>query len=132
MLALLVSAILAFTTPPSNVQPTTSCPADHPDSRELVNRFLSLSGFAADRTELGLGGVSPASARVLSDASDAVCDQFKSQIDASGTTGWDWTAYEVGSYYFVAFRRTDGELHLGHVPLYIFTTNMQQVRGITM
>lgn len=134
MLNLLIAWMLVLAPAPVTNADLTPCPADHPDSRKLVNLYLTLQGFSADRSALGLYNTSTSSVRILSDATDAaVCQSFADQIATSGSgPGWQWTAYQVGSYYFVAFRRADTAPHMGHVPLYIFTTGMQQVRGITM
>jgi hypothetical protein len=136
MLILLFAWMIVITpsAPSTPARQMTPCPADHPDSRELVNRFLTRDGYAEDRSSLGLSGATTASVRVLSDETDGtVCQRFADEIAASGSgPGWAWTAYEIGGYYFVAFRHADANVHLGFVPLYIFTTGFQQVRGITM
>ena len=133
---LLLAILLTLATPARRTLAQTSCPADGARSRELVIRFLTRSGFGPDRSDLGLAGATVTSIRVLSDATDAAaCQQLAVAVDAaSAGPNWRWTVYRVGSYYFVAFRRSEtaNTKWLGFVPLYIFDTSFRQVRGMTM
>ena len=116
--------------------PQGSCPADHPDSHTLSERFLSRSAYTQDRQELGLTSYTPVQVRVLTDPSDtAVCQHFVSLFGASGTNPeWFWTAYEVGGYYLVAFRRpppAEG-FRLAFTPLHVFDKSFAHVRSFAM
>jgi hypothetical protein len=114
----------------------TVCPGDHPDSRELVSRFLTRTGFGPDRAALGLAGVTAETVRVLNDSQDAsACRTLADAVDAAGAgDNWRWTGYQVGNYYFVSWRRSETATTrwIGFVPLYIFDTSFHQVRGLTM
>lgn len=94
-----------------------SCPVDHPRSRDLAERFLTLPGYAQDRQAVGTVGYSPGDLRVLGAADTQVCDRIRQTITAQ--PGWEWTAYQVGNKYFVAMRRITppGGYRLGFSPL---------------
>lgn len=127
---------LAFAVAPQAVQAQGTCRGEGSASRELVSRFLTRPGFGPDRSELGLAGATMSNVRILADETDAsACQQLATAVDAAAAgSNWRWTGYQVGNYYFVAFRRSEtaNSKWLGFVPLYIFDTTFHQVRGITM
>ena len=85
---------------PRLIRADSSCPADNPDARKAVIKFLSGSGYAGDRTDLGLSIDDTASVQVLVDTTDAAaCGWFKRQVIPDSSRSWAY--YKGHGYYFI-------------------------------
>jgi len=87
-----------FITRPALTQPPSGCPSGNEAAREVVEAYLSDSGWADERQEAGIS-VSPREIRLSSDAQDPdVCQQL---TDGISNTEWlEHFFYEAGPYYF--------------------------------
>jgi hypothetical protein len=132
MLTTLLSLLL-FAAPAHPSVPTV-CPADEEGPRAVVERLLVRSTFAAVRDSLALTGKGPADLRPLRDAVDAhACQRLTEMFGTSAQNPeWQWSAYQVGSYYMVAFRRVPHAgtpKRLGWSPLYVLDGSFNPVRS---
>jgi hypothetical protein len=113
-----------------------ACPADHPTSRAIAERFVTMSAYAADRQQIGIAGYTPADLHLLTDSSDAdMCARFATYLGGTGMTGeWQWSIYKLGAVYVVAGRhaRSDGGYHMEFLPLYVFDSNLNPLASIGM
>ncbi|HSU15616.1 hypothetical protein [Longimicrobium sp.] len=115
----------------------SSCPPDDTGSRALVERFFTRDAFRAARESLGYtAAVSSGQIRLLAGTADeVVCSRIAAQAGASGAQAeWRWTAYQVGGYFFVAYRHVaaSGSLWMGFTPLYVLNANLAFVRAEAM
>jgi hypothetical protein len=113
-----------------------ACPVDHPTSRAIAERFVTMSAYATDRQQIGIAGTTPADLHLLTDSSDAdMCARFATYLGGTGMTGeWQWSIYKLGAVYVVAGRhvRSDGGLHMEFLPLYVFDSNFNPLASIAM
>lgn len=102
-----------------------SCPPEQPDTRVLVERFLTRPAHEISRQETGLTGVAASSIRLLTNGSDdSACQQLNA---AAGTTAgqsgpWRWSYYTAGGRYFSSLHHVDdANTHrVGFVPVYVY------------
>ena len=112
----------------------SSCPADDPGPRAVAERFLTRSTFASVRDSLAVTGKGPADLRPLTDTADAAaCHRLVEMFGPpSQNPAWRWSAYQIGRYYVVAFRRVrqTGTLNVvGWSPLYVLDTGFNPVHS---
>lgn len=111
----------------------TTCPPDAPASRAWVDGYLRHSNFVAHRDSLGIHGLQPADVRLLTDTQDlSACQWMNATFGTHGShPNWYWSAYQVGSYYVIAWRyvSTDGGISFGLTPMLIFDAQFRQVGG---
>jgi hypothetical protein len=113
-----------------------ACPEEQPRTRGLVEKLLTATGHESSRQEMGLVGVSPASVRLLTEASDAAACNALHPGGPVGTSGpWRWTFYTAGGKYFVAFHYVDApgaNLRVGFKPLLVYDANFQRIGEYAM
>ena len=116
---------------PSHIPVQTGCPVADSQTRAVVDRFQAHSAYASDRVAVGTGSVTADQIRVLNSWVDAAaCKRFVGIFGASDSNPrWRWSAYRVGTRYFVAFRYVDqpGKQRLGYKPLFIYDSGFNQV-----
>lgn len=121
----LLTLLVLLTVPASKAVAQAQCPPDDPRSRALVERFVTRDELLSERVVLGVPqSITTSDIRVLSTATDSdACQRLKALIGPKPE--WVWSAYRVGSFYFVAFRRiSQGTLRIGFAPLLVFDQNL--------
>lgn len=134
MIAILLPLLLLAAAIPASAGAQTACAPDHPAGRARVHGYLTQDNFADHRRSLGIDGYTPAAARPLVDSTDAaVCERLLVPIfqEHRNHPNWKWSAYQVGSYYFLTWRyvNTNGGFRIGISPWFIFDRNFVQVGG---
>ncbi len=132
MLAILLS-LLSLPAPARTSIPIT-CPTNAEGPREVVERFMVRSTFAAVRDSLAMTGKGLSDLRPLNDTVDAhVCQRLTQMFGTPvQNPDWRWSAYQIGSYYMVAFRRVreaGSPKRIGWSPLYVLDINFNPVRS---
>jgi hypothetical protein len=133
MIKMIVLALAALCTNPPAAAAQAGCPADHPISRALTGRFLTMPAYAEDRQASGTSSYMPTQVRLLTtDADAAVCQHLAAFVQPK--PGWEWSAYQVGSVYLVAFRhvQTDGGYHMEFLPLAVLDANFNVLAYVGM
>lgn len=125
--------LLLFAAPARTPLPAI-CPADAEGTRAVAERFLVRSTFAAVRDSLALTGKGPADLRPLNDAADAhACQRLTEMFGTPAqNSDWRWSAYQIGNYYMVAFRRVRQEgspKRIGWSPFYVLDLGFTPVRS---
>ena len=115
-------------TPARSSGEQTACP---PDDR--YTRF-ALEGALLDpgtRALWGMGEVTPADLRVLTDETDILlCHFFRENVTQTpgGSTSVQWGYYEAGGFYFVSVRRVNsGDFGLGNSAMWVFNSELQEL-----
>jgi hypothetical protein len=102
LLALVALGSLAWA-PGSEAQST--CPAANSLQPEVASYFLTGDQFVMVRDSLGVGSLTPANLRLLTDSQDqAACSQLRQMIAAGGAIGPSnepWAFYTAGGFYFL-------------------------------
>ncbi|HYJ78164.1 MAG TPA: hypothetical protein VEW03_00980 [Longimicrobiaceae bacterium] len=118
---------------PSAAGAQSTCPPDAEGSRALIDGYMSAESFSQHRDSIGMAGLTPFHARVLTDATDLpACQRFVSQFGAFGShPHWYWSAYKVGTFYVLAWRYVNagGGFGIGLTPWIILDQNFAQVGG---
>lgn len=101
------------------------CPAENPDTRVLVERFLTRPAHAQSRQETGVTSASPSGIRLLLNRIDrGACQTLNTAVgNSTGQSGrWRWSYYTAGGRYFVAMHYVDdpGTRRVGFVGLYVY------------
>lgn len=79
------------------------CPAGFEDAHELVEAFLTESGFNEARQETGTSHLSPSQIQPLQDPGDStVCATLNSEYSTLTNEVREHTYYKVGDFYFVS------------------------------
>lgn len=109
---------------------TTVCPPEHPFARRIAEKMLTSPGLAREREETGIDTLGTGDLRLLTDSRDAAtCLRLNGLLGASGRyPEWRWTAYQVGTFYLISYRRLtpDGKMP-HHFPLMILDANLNQL-----
>jgi hypothetical protein len=130
MLRVIVLLALAVASSREAYAEAPVCPAEHEFARQTVEKMLNSPGLSRERTETGVSGLGTAQLRLLTDLRDAAaCQRLNSLLGVSGRyPQWRWTAYQAGSFYFVAYRRVTPAGELPHfLPLMILDQNFNRV-----
>jgi hypothetical protein len=126
----LIGVLSALTAASADVTAAQACPTEVPNTRVLVERFLTRAAHEPSRQETGLTGTLPSSIRLLqSETDDAVCARLNTAIgSSSGQSGpWRWTYYTAGGRYVVAMQYVSppGERRVGFVPIFVYDASMR-------
>lgn len=112
------------------------CPAENARARAITHRFLTSPAFAQFRTAHGMGGVDPASLRLLTDAVDGpACQKLRDMI---GITPARYprvlTYYSAGGFYFAAttWVLPPDRMWISHAPLLVFDGQLNYLDAYAM
>jgi hypothetical protein len=102
-----------------------TCPPEYPETRALVERFLTRPAHAQSRQETGVTSTSPSEIRLLLNGIDGgACTSLNTWVGSStGQAGpWRWSYYTAGGRFFVALHYVDdpGTRRVGFVGLYVY------------
>jgi hypothetical protein len=129
-LRLLLATVLLAAAPVAAHAEVPVCPPEHPMARRMAEKMLTSEGLARERTESGVSEVSTSQIRLLTDAADGgICQRLNALLGASGTYAeWRWTAYRVGTFYFIAYLPISQDSHQPHfLPLMILDAKLNRV-----
>lgn len=103
-----------------------ACPPEYPETRVLVERFLTSPAHDPSRQETGVTGATVREIRLLlSGIDDGACHSLNAAAGSStlGQSGpWRWSYFTAGGRFFVALHYVDdpGTRRVGFVPLYVY------------
>jgi hypothetical protein len=138
--ALLVA--LSFGSPPAQAlraapsEAVAVCPTENPQTRAMVERFMTSTSFADSRQALGLGTLTATSVRLLTDSADsATCTTLRSRVQLTPRKyPRIATYYRVGNVYVVATSQVvpPNETHIAWHPLYVLDTSFTFKTALAM
>lgn len=109
------------------VQAVPACPVENTQIRAMAHRFMSSPSFAESRQRLGLGALTPADLRLLTDATDAAaCNVLRERVPLTPRKyPRVATYYRVGSHYLVIFTQVvpPGETYITWHPLIVLDSS---------